>query len=176
VVTPAAFRRIGAVRWPAGLLLVAAVVQFALGLPFQLALVLIAALPLGFVAQGVKITVDTLVQQQVADEFRGRVFSLYDTLVNVAVVLGAVLTAATFPASGHSPAGVVVISAGYGLTSLLYWRLAQRVSAVTAAPPTTAEVPRPPGRGRAGRVPSAAPAGAGTPRRPPDRAGSRESS
>jgi hypothetical protein len=175
VVTPAAFRRIGAVRWPAGLLLVAAVVQLALGLPFQLALVLIAALPLGFVAQGVKITVDTLVQQQVADEFRGRVFSLYDTLVNVAVVVGAVLTAATFPASGHSPAGVVVISAGYGLTGVLYWRFAQRASALTAAPPTTAEVPRPPGRGRADRVPSAAPSSAGTPRRPPDRAGFRES-
>ena len=102
VVTPAAFRRIGPVHWPAGLLLAAAVIQLGLGLPFRLPLLILAALPLGFVAQGVKITVDTLVQQQVTDEFRGRVFSLYDTLVNVSIVAAAVLTAAALPESGHS--------------------------------------------------------------------------
>jgi hypothetical protein len=176
VVTPAAFRRIGPVRWPAGLLLVAAVVQLALGLPFELAPLLVAALPLGFVAQGVKITVDTLVQQQVTDDFRGRVFSLYDTLVNISLVVGAVLTAAALPESGHSPAAVVVISVGYGLTGVLYWRFAGRAARLSSARTTTSEVRQRPGRGRAGRAPSAAPAGAGTPGRPPDRAGSRESS
>jgi hypothetical protein len=169
VVTPAAFRRIGPVRWPAGLLLAAAVIQLGMGLPFRLPLLILAALPLGFVAQGVKITVDTLVQRQVTDEFRGRVFSLYDTVVNVSIVAAAVLTAAALPESGHSPAGVVVISVGYGVTGVLYWRYAGRAARLSAAPPTTSSAPRPHARGRADRAPSATPAGAGTPPRPPGR-------
>ena len=172
--TPSAFRHVGPVRWPAALLLAAAVVQLALGLPFDIRLLVIAALPLGFVAQGVKITVDTLVQQQVTDAFRGRVFSLYDALVNIAVVVAAVLTAATIPESGHSPAAVVVISLGYGLTGVLYWRFAAR-AALSPAPPTTSAVPPRPGPGPAARAPSVTPASAGTPRRPHDPGESRGS-
>ena len=174
-VTPAAFRRIGPVHWPAALLIAAAAIQLGLGLPFRLPLVLVAALPLGFVAQGVKITVDTLVQQQVADEFRGRVFSLYDTLVNASIVAAAALTAAVVPETGHSPGAVVAISVGYGLTGILYWHYAGRAAALTPAPPTTSSAPRPRGRDRADHAPSAAPAGAGTPPRRAGRAGSRGS-
>jgi MFS family permease len=125
-VTPAAFRRIGPVRWPAGLLAGAAVVELGLGLPYSMPLLLLAALLLGFVAQAVKISVDTLVQQQVADEFRGRVFSLYDTLFNVTLVVAAVLTATVLPEDGHSPTSVVLIALGYALTAAGYLRLASR--------------------------------------------------
>ncbi len=118
--TPVAFRRFGAVRWPAALLLVAALVQVALVLPFALGTVLLAALLLGYIAQSIKISVDTLVQQLIADAFRGRTFALYDMLFNVALVIAAVLTASVLPASGHSPAAVLVISAGYALTAITY--------------------------------------------------------
>jgi MFS family permease len=134
VVTPSAFRRIGPVRWPVALLAVAAAVQLGLGLPFRLPLVLLAALPLGFAAQGAKITVDTLVQQQVDDDYRGRVFSVYDTLINVSLVLAAVVTAVVAPESGHSVAGVWVISSGYALTALAYLRFGRRAAHALVAP------------------------------------------
>ena len=114
-VTPVAFRTIGPVRWPAGLLAAAAVVDLALVLPYSLPRMLLAALLLGFIAQGVKISVDTLLQLHVEDEYRGRVFALYDTLFNIALVTAAVLTALVLPADGHSPASVAVIAAAYAL-------------------------------------------------------------
>ncbi|CAM5669224.1 hypothetical protein SCALM49S_00963 [Streptomyces californicus] len=46
----------------------------------------IAAFVLGVVTQGSKIATDTVVQTSVDDSFRGRVFSLYDVLFNVAFV------------------------------------------------------------------------------------------
>ncbi|HEV7206975.1 MAG TPA: MFS transporter [Jatrophihabitans sp.] len=134
MVTPAAFRSIGPVRWPAALLLAAAGVQLGLALTFVLPLLLVAAFLLGFVAQSIKISVDTLVQQQVEDEFRGRVFSLYDALFNVTLVVAALLTASVLPEDGHSPMAVVVIALGYAVTALAYLRLARvRSSARTSS-------------------------------------------
>ncbi len=63
--------------------------------------ILPAALLLGIVAQGSKICVDTLVQEQVEDDFRGRVFSFYDTLFNVTFVAAAVVAAFLLPTSGQ---------------------------------------------------------------------------
>ncbi|MDT4929656.1 MAG: hypothetical protein QOF92_2523 [Pseudonocardiales bacterium] len=126
-VTPVAFRRIGPVRWPVALLAGAAATELGLALPYSMPLLLVAALLLGFVAQGVKISVDTLVQQQVADEFRGRVFSLYDTLFNVTLVVAAVLTATVLPENGYSPTSVVLITLGYAVTAIGYLHLTSRV-------------------------------------------------
>ena len=47
---------------------------------------LVAAFVLGLITQGAKIATDTVVQSSVDDAFRGRVFSLYDVLFNVAFV------------------------------------------------------------------------------------------
>lgn len=131
--TPVAFRRIGPVRWPAGLLAGAAVAELALGLPYTLPLLLLAAVILGFVAQAIKISVDTLVQVYVTDEFRGRVFSFYDTLFNVALVVAAVLTATVLPEDGYSPASVVVIAVTYAVTAAGYLALAGRIRRTEAA-------------------------------------------
>lgn len=120
LVTPVATRRLGYARWPALALLASGIVQLVCGLPYRLELVLLAALLLGFASQAVKITVDTLVQQQVDDEFRGRIFALYDTLFNIALVTAAVLTATLLPADGHAPAAVIAIGASYLLTAALY--------------------------------------------------------
>lgn len=128
VITPVAFRAVGAVRWPAALIACAAIVQLLL-LAYTTPLVLVAALLLGLVAQGVKISVDTLVQQQVDDEFRGRVFALYDALFNVTLVVAAVLTATVLPEDGRSPVSVLVIAIGYALTAFGYLRLSGRVRA-----------------------------------------------
>lgn len=130
VVTPAAFRRFGPRVWVGGLLTVCALTQSGLVLPYRTSLMLVAALLLGFAAQGIKISVDTLVQRDVPDHFRGRVFSIYDTLVNLAVVVAAVLTALVLPEDGHAPVSVLVIAGVYLVTATAYAR-------VTAATPTT---------------------------------------
>jgi MFS family permease len=120
LLTPIAARRLGYTRWPALLLIGAAVVEVSLGLPFRLATFLPAAMLLGLTAQGVKICVDTLTAQRVADDFRGRVFSIYDTLFNVVFVGAGVLTALVLPENGKSAVAVLAIAGAYGLTGLVY--------------------------------------------------------
>ena len=51
-------------------------------------------------------------QVHVADEFRGRVFALYDTLFNVTSVIAAAVCAAFIPANGHS---ITTVLAATGL-------------------------------------------------------------
>ena len=137
-VTPVATRHLGYVRWPALLLFGAGVTEVALGLPFTMPLLLLAALLLGFAAQGIKICVDTLVQRDVEDLYRGRVFALYDTLFNLTLVAAAVLTAVALPDDGHSPAAVLAITAAYLLIGGGYLRYAQQQQRrVTAAARTS---------------------------------------
>ncbi len=133
LVTPAATRRLGLIRWPAMLLVSAAGVLIAFSLPYVLGLMLIAAFALAFIAQGVKICVDTTVQQTVSDEFRGRVFALYDTLFNLAFVGAAVLTALVLPNSGHAPASIVVLACTYAVTGVAYLRLSYQLSSSATA-------------------------------------------
>jgi MFS family permease len=120
VVTPIATRRFGYTRWAATMLLAAGVIEWTLGLPFTLQTILPASALLGFVAQAVKITVDTLIAQRVDDNFRGRVFSIYDTLFNLAFVSAAVLTALVLPENGRSSVAVLAIGAAYALAGAAY--------------------------------------------------------
>jgi MFS family permease len=120
LISPAAARRWGYVRWSAALLVMAGVVEIVLGLPFQLATFLPAAALLGLSAQGVKICVDTLTAQLVDDEYRGRVFSIYDTVFNVVFVAAGVLTALLLPENGRSSVAVIAIAVCYEVTGLVY--------------------------------------------------------
>ena len=122
LITPTITRHVGLIRYPAWTLLLAGATQLGFGLPFRLPLLLAAAFVLGFVAQAVKISVDTTVQRGVEDEFRGRVFALYDTLFNLTFVSAAVVTALVLPATGRSAVSVVLIAVGYLLNSLWYRR------------------------------------------------------
>jgi MFS family permease len=122
VVTPAATRRMGFVNWPVILLVLSAVTEIAGGLPFTMPLLLVAAGIFGFSAQGIKICVDTTVQRAVQDDFRGRVFSLYDTMFNLAFVGAAVLTALVLPDNGHSPPSVLVLGLAYAVIAAVYVR------------------------------------------------------
>jgi hypothetical protein len=81
---------------------------------------------LGFVAQAVKICVDSTLQETVEDDYRGRVFSVYDTLFNVTFVLALVVGAFTLPPSGVSPAVTSAVAVGYLLAAVTYARLTRR--------------------------------------------------
>jgi hypothetical protein len=119
-ITPVITRRSGLVHFPAALFVLAAAIEVGLGLRFTQLTIMIAAFVLGFVAQSVKISVDTTVQRGIDDAFRGRVFSLYDTLFNVTFVSAATLTALALPNDGKTVVGVLAISVGYLLVGLWY--------------------------------------------------------
>jgi predicted MFS family arabinose efflux permease len=120
VVTPWATRRMRMETWITGLYLGAAVAEAIFGWPFTRPSIVMAAFLLGIVAQGAKICVDTLVQLYVDDAFRGRVFSLYDVLFNVAFVAAAGAGVLVLPTSGKSYLSVVLIAIGYAATALVY--------------------------------------------------------
>jgi MFS family permease len=127
LVTPAAARRLGMDRWPVILLAVAAVTMIAFWLPYELALVLPGVFVIAFVGQGVKICVDTVIQASIEDSFRGRVFTAYDTMVNVAFVAAAVVIAWELPESGHAPAAFITVAAVCGALAAGYWWLSSRL-------------------------------------------------
>jgi MFS family permease len=118
--TPIAVARIGKERWIVSLLVGGAVVEAGLAALFHQPAYVIAALFLGLVAQGVKICVDTLVQQHVDDVFRGRVFSLYDVVFNVSFVAAAGAGVAVLPMTGKSYLVVGLIAVGYLVAGVGY--------------------------------------------------------
>jgi hypothetical protein len=125
-VTPGVVRGIGTPRWIILLLIGAGGSQFGLGLPFVAPTIVLAALVLGFVAQAIKICVDTTLQEWVEDDFRGRVFSVYDTLFNVTFVAALLVGAVVLPASGVSYPLLAVVGAGYVAAAVGYARVTRR--------------------------------------------------
>jgi len=90
----------------------------------------IAYLAVGFclylARQGVAICATTILQEEVDDAYRGRVFAFYDMMFNVTFVAGAGLSAAFMPADGHSPAIVAMVAAGYAILAAGYWLTSRR--------------------------------------------------
>lgn len=124
VITPWAVGRVGRYGWMVVCAGTAAVLEPALGLSFALVPTLIAAFVLGVVTQGSKIATDTVVQTGADDSFRGRVFSLYDVLFNVAFVGAAAMSALLLPPNGKSVtvvAGVAVLYAAVAV-AMFRWR------------------------------------------------------
>ncbi|MCP3755026.1 MFS transporter [Streptomyces sp. TBY4] len=100
----------------------AAVLVPALGLFFAPGPMLAAAFVLGLATQGAKISTDTVVQSQVDDAFRGRVFSVYDVLFNAAFVGAAGVAALVLPLDGHSVPLVLGVTVLYTATAALLMR------------------------------------------------------
>ncbi|GAA3989640.1 MULTISPECIES: MFS transporter [Streptomyces] len=118
VVTPWAAGRLGAVTWIVVCAAAASILEPSLGLPFATAPMLAAAFVLGLTTQGAKIATDTIVQSSVEDGFRGRIFSVYDVLFNVAFVGAAAVAALMLPPDGRSMPLVVTIGVIYGVVAV----------------------------------------------------------
>lgn len=125
-ITPFVTERITLRAWIITLLLAAAFTQIVPGAFFTEGALLVSAFFLGVASQGIKICVDTLVQAGVDDAFRGRIFSLYDVIFNVAFVAAAAVAAVVLPTTGRSHAVLVVIALGYVGTALVYARQSGR--------------------------------------------------
>jgi MFS family permease len=103
------------------------------------ALLLTGAFVIGVAAQGSKICVDTIVQESIDDAFRGRVFSFYDVIFNIAFVSAAAFAALTLPADGNSKTVYAVVSAGYAVTAFAYGRVNRRRRTDEAPAPGTGQ-------------------------------------
>jgi MFS family permease len=66
-----------------------------------------------FFGQNIKVTKDALVQSKIDDYHRGRVFAVYDVVVNGAIVSGGLLAALLLPTSGLSRVVPLAVSAAY---------------------------------------------------------------
>jgi MFS family permease len=126
VVTPPASARLGKPGWIVACLLIAAAAQAIFVAPYVEPLIVAGGFTLGLVSQGTKICVDTIVQESSDDAFRGRVFSIYDMVYNIAFVLAAVFAALVLPTSGRSHAVVALIAVVYVLTAIAYARASMK--------------------------------------------------
>ncbi len=102
-----------------------AVVTGVLGETFAQGAFLAIGFCLYLIRQGVAICATTILQEEVADAYRGRVFSFYDMTFNVTYVLGAALAAGFMPVTGRSPVIIGVVAAGYAVTAGGYWLLSR---------------------------------------------------
>lgn len=133
VITPRMIRRLGYRTWP----VIIAAQSTLIGVPLvilagaftNLPLLLVAAVSIGLAGQSVKVSADTLVQETIPDDFRGRVFSLFDMTNNIGLVAGVTLVAFLAPASGIAPilyaavAIVVLLVITWYARSASRWRL-----------------------------------------------------
>ena len=128
LVVPPATRRLTKPTVIALLLAASAVVTGALGETFNE----VAYLAFGFLiylcSQGIAICVTTVIQEEVEDAYRGRLFAFYDVMFNVSLALGALLSAVFMPLNGRSPAIIGAVAAGYIVTAAGYWLLSRQSS------------------------------------------------
>lgn len=124
VITPTMTGRFGLRRYLAALALLGTVMQvFPLAL-FTSWAIAVSAFGLGLTTQGIKICVDTTLQRIVGDVFLGRVFSIYDVLLNVALVVATVIAALVMPTDGRSIAvlaGAALWYLAIAVVIVRYW-------------------------------------------------------
>lgn len=118
VLTPLAHTRMAPPTWILCCLGLAAATQLTLAIDVGHLTVLICAMLLGLAAQGTKIAVDTIVQRDTADDYRGRAFALYDVLYNAAFVGAAALAAVALPDTGYSSGVCAALAVGYVAAAL----------------------------------------------------------
>src|SRR5690606_34008618 len=126
VVTPIVTRRMPGWAWISMLLAGGAMMLLLLGPTFRAPLLVLCVLLLNVASQGTKIVVDTTLQHECDDAYRGRVFSVNDTAFNLTFVAGLFTAAVVLPPNGRSEAVVVVIALAYAALAAWYAVLGRR--------------------------------------------------
>ncbi len=124
--TPVLSPRTGPHAWIVYCLVLAAASQLLLTATIARWAVLVGAAALALAAQGAKIAVDTIVQLDTDDAFRGRAFALYDVLYNAAFVGAAALAALVLPDSGYSRVVFAALALVYLATAAIYLARSRR--------------------------------------------------
>lgn len=123
LITPRAALWFGKDLWIAILLGVAAFSLLAFATPFRQTPYIIGGFLLGVASQGIKVCVDTIVQETILDEFRGRVFSAYDMLFNITFVAAGGVATLALPPTGRSYAVLGFAITTYALAAAAYYLL-----------------------------------------------------
>ena len=108
------------------LLAAGGVTQFALGAPFEPPTIVAAGFLLGFVGQGVKICVDTTLQETVEDDFRGRVFAAELTLITLTLAASNYATGEALDRFLYSPRALVIAIGVFFCLPGVLWLLTRR--------------------------------------------------
>lgn len=112
---PYGVARYGRHRWIRFSLFASALFPIILALHQSQVTLIITAFFTAFWGQNLKVTNDALVQSKIDDYYRGRVFALYDVIVNGAIVSGAIIAALLLPVSGVSAVVPLLVTLAYFL-------------------------------------------------------------
>lgn len=121
VLTPLIHRWISPHLWIVCCLFLSMLSQLPLVFTYARPWITVSAILLGLGTQGAKIAVDTIVQADTADNYRGRAFALYDMMYNLAFVGAATLAATVLPNTGWSAAVFVAMACAFFLAGAIYW-------------------------------------------------------
>jgi MFS family permease len=122
VITPAFSHRVTRHDWVIACLLLGAAGQTLLAVSSASWALLGAAVVVSFSVQGGKIAVDTIVQRDTDDAYRGRAFALYDVAYNTAFITSAGIGALVLPANGYSHAVMAALVVAYLAFAFAYSR------------------------------------------------------
>jgi MFS family permease len=132
LVTPRLTTRLTKSAVMALLLAGTAVVVGGFGETFSQPTYLVMGFCLGLAGQGIAICSTTILQEDLADDYRGRAFSLYDMMFNITFAAGALVSVPFMPLSGKSHALLGVVAVGYAVVAAAYWLAVRRPPAAAA--------------------------------------------
>jgi len=112
-IAPFGVQKYGRHRWIRTTLFLSALCPLILAFQQTQVTLIITAFLTSLFGQNLKVTNDALVQSKIDDYFRGRVFAVYDVLVNSAIVSGGLIAALLLPPSGKSSLVPLCVSATY---------------------------------------------------------------
>jgi hypothetical protein len=115
---PYGVSRFGRHRWMRLAILVSAACPIILAIAQTQITLIFTAFLVSFFGQNLKVTNDALVQSKIDDYYRGRVFAVYDVLVNSAIVSGGLIAALLLPQSGVGATVPLCVSAAYLLVGV----------------------------------------------------------
>jgi len=121
-IAPYGVRRVGRHRWMRLSISAASVSVLLLVIGRTPTLLIATAFFTALCGQSLKVTNDALVQSKIEDLYRGRVFAVYDVLVNGAIVFGALIAARVLPTSGDSWQMPALIAIAWYLVAVLLLR------------------------------------------------------
>lgn len=125
LIAPLGVRWTGRHRWIRLSMLAAAFGSMILTIDRNQILLCAAAFTTGLFGQSVKVTNDALVQSKISDEFRGRVFAVYDVVVNGSIVSCSIIAALLLPQSGDTWLVPTLVGVSYLLVALITLRPAK---------------------------------------------------
>jgi MFS family permease len=143
LLTPPMTRRMSKTAWVAVVLVFGGAAVGLLGPTFSQVPFLLLGFALGITGQALTIVVTTILQEQAAENFQGRVFSLNDMAYNGSFVLGFAVSAAFMPRDGKTYAIVAFVAIAYVVAGLCYLVLSRRWAATHDPAPSEEAPPEP---------------------------------